>query len=74
MIFWRKYSFCREQFDDFNSQIIDALKHFIHSTIKADGQVAMAERLDSELQSKLKEQNTIRRATMAIDPLMQLKV
>jgi hypothetical protein len=64
----------KEQFDDFNSQIVENLKSFINETISEDGQTTMAEKLNSDLQNKVKEQGRVKRQTMAIDPLVQLKV
>ena len=62
----------RNQFDDFDPKVIEKLERFIIEIEK--DQKNMAERLRKEVDKKLKEQKRTRRASMAIDPFVQLKV
>jgi hypothetical protein len=50
------------------------LKLFIEETLVSDKQTAMAERLSTELQNKIKERTKIKTNTLLVDPLTHLKV
>eukprot|EP01114_Cavostelium_apophysatum_P024760 TRINITY_DN9813_c0_g1_i3.p1 TRINITY_DN9813_c0_g1~~TRINITY_DN9813_c0_g1_i3.p1 ORF type:complete len:1246 (+),score=370.12 TRINITY_DN9813_c0_g1_i3:63-3800(+) len=62
----------KEQFEDFDAQMIDKLKSFISTTLPSAGQSFIADRMNSELQKKLNDKKKVHRAT--IDPLIRLKV
>lgn len=62
----------RIQFHDFDPKIIEKLENFIVDIEK--DQKSMADKLRREVEKKSKELKRSRRASMAIDPYLQLKV
>lgn len=63
----------KNQFDDFDSELIDRLQTFVES-LEKDGKKVIAERLSKEIQQKLKDRTKSKKAFLDIDPWIQMKV
>ena len=64
----------KNQFDDFDKELLEKLQEFITNTLEKDGRRGIADRLTKEIQNKSKERLFSKQNQLNIDPWVQLRI
>ena len=63
----------KNQFDDFDKELIEKVKQFIYE-LEKDGKKVIADRLIKEIQNKIKDRERYKNSILDVDPWIQLKI